>query len=286
MSNLHLCSCIICKKQFSNAGSLSQHSCYTKQIRDPNPDKISLTLKTRAFNSNIIKWREYYSNPRICMCGSILDWFKKNNMFCSSSCAAINSNKLRTSESREQQRISLFKSRGVDYKPKIEYEPKRDSMTSAIMSAVKTNLSFTKIKQCTYCKKYFNNSIRNRTTCSDDCHLNVKLVMNAGIRKQEYNGIKFDSGWEVTVAKWLDLNNFDWIRPTEPISYSINGIDKNYYPDFYLPKFGIYLDPKNHIVSEKQKEKVEYFSKFDNFIIGDLDYILARLEGLKPSCIH
>lgn len=286
MSNLYPCSCVICSRQFSNSGALSQHSCYTKQLRNPDAAKISLTLKTKSFNSSIIKWKEYYSNPKICNCGNVIDWFRKSNKFCSSSCGASYSNKLKSADSREKQRISLFITLGQEYKPKSIHEPKRNSMTSAIMSAVKTNISFTKVKQCTYCKKYFSLHIRNRTTCSDECHLNIKLVTNAGIRKQEYNGIIFDSGWEVTLAKWLDLNNFIWIRPTTPVLYTVNGKDKRYFPDFYLPEHNLYLDPKNPIIAEKQKEKIEYFSNFENFIIGDLDFILARLEGLKPSCVH
>jgi len=63
--------------------------------------------------------------------------------------------------------------------------------------------------------------------------------------KCEYNGHKFGSSYEVEVAKSLDNNSIRWVKPkkfnyTDPFYKS-----RQYTPDFYLPDFDVYLDPKN-----------------------------------------
>ena len=59
-----------------------------------------------------------------------------------------------------------------------------------------------------------------------------------------YNGIKLDSSYEVVVAKDLDDNNIKWSR-CDRIPYIINDKLHHYTPDFYLPDYNVYLDPKN-----------------------------------------
>lgn len=59
-----------------------------------------------------------------------------------------------------------------------------------------------------------------------------------------YNGIKLDSSYEVVLAEDLDANNVKWVRPTR-LAYHFNGKLHYYTPDFYLPEYDVYLDPKN-----------------------------------------
>lgn len=59
-----------------------------------------------------------------------------------------------------------------------------------------------------------------------------------------YNGIKLDSSYEVMVAESLDFNNIKWERPGR-FKYYVDGKEHYYTPDFYLPDYDIYLDPKN-----------------------------------------
>ena len=66
----------------------------------------------------------------------------------------------------------------------------------------------------------------------------------------------FDSKWEDLVADRLDSLNIEWYRPA-PIQYECNGKTRNYYPDFYLPAFELYLDPKNAYCERQQKEKLD-----------------------------
>lgn len=72
---------------------------------------------------------------------------------------------------------------------------------------------------------------------------------------QEYNGVLFDSSWEVELAKRLDTINEVFERPKSPIVYI--GEDKqkhNYFPDFYLPKRKIFIEVKNPYLFENDSK--------------------------------
>jgi len=59
-----------------------------------------------------------------------------------------------------------------------------------------------------------------------------------------YNGVKLDSSYEVILAEDLDVNNIRWERPSR-FTYHMDDTEHTYTPDFYLPDYDIYLDPKN-----------------------------------------
>lgn len=97
---------------------------------------------------------------------------------------------------------------------------------------------------------------------------------------QTYNGIMMDSKWEVELAKRLDDLNIKWIRPG-PIKWiDKQGISHNYFPDFYLPDYDLYLDPKNPQAIRVQKEKLDCLSvQYSNIVI------LESLEQCKSFII-
>ena len=86
----------------------------------------------------------------------------------------------------------------------------------------------------------------------------------------EYNGVMLDSNWEFELAKRLDYLNINWIRP-EPLEWvDDNNVTHNYFPDFYLTEYDLYLDPKNPQVIKMQKEKLKKLSEqYDNIVILD-----------------
>jgi hypothetical protein len=83
----------------------------------------------------------------------------------------------------------------------------------------------------------------------------------------EYNGVMLDSSWEVRMAKKLDSEKILWTRP-EPIQYvDKEGLTRNYFPDFYLPEYNVFLDPKNPQAFLVQKDKIDCLTKqYDNII--------------------
>lgn len=87
--------------------------------------------------------------------------------------------------------------------------------------------------------------------------------------KQDGTIVKLDSSWEESLAKRLDQLNIEWIRPTNPIPWVDNkGKTHNYFPDFYLPKYDLFLDPKNSYARANQKEKLDILTtQMKNLII-------------------
>lgn len=79
--------------------------------------------------------------------------------------------------------------------------------------------------------------------------------------------VYLQSSYEVKVARSLDENNIDWIRPKFLLWKDEKWLEHRYYPDFFLPKYNIYLDPKNDYLIEIDKEKIEYVKKQNNVII-------------------
>ncbi len=79
---------------------------------------------------------------------------------------------------------------------------------------------------------------------------------------ERYNNIWFDSKWEVKVAKSLDEHFVRWERPKQGFVWSDSG--RKYYPDFYLPEFDIYLDPKNSYLQVKDLEKINQAQQRNN----------------------
>ena len=69
--------------------------------------------------------------------------------------------------------------------------------------------------------------------------------------------VLLDSSWEEALALRLDELNINWIRP-KPIEWlDKNNKPHNYFPDFYLIDYDIYLDPKNDIVYNRSIDKIE-----------------------------
>jgi len=98
--------------------------------------------------------------------------------------------------------------------------------------------------------------------------------------KKDGTEVLLDSSWEEALAIRLDELNIEWIRPN-PIKWiDKSGKEHNYFPDFYLPKNDIYLDPKNPQVYKMSIEKIEHITK----ILPNL-LILKTLKECKEFTI-
>lgn len=67
------------------------------------------------------------------------------------------------------------------------------------------------------------------------------------------------SSYEMKCFEILQGLNIKWIRPK---SLKYNG--KNYFADFYLPEYNIYLDPKNSYKAKIDKEKIDVVIQQNN----------------------
>ena len=133
--------------------------------------------------------------------------------------------------------------------------------------------------------------------------LNNNYQSHFGVHKSyDYNGNKFISSYEVTVAKELDLNNVNWVKPSYgTFKYKdANNKVHTYTPDFYLPDYNIYLDPKNdylinHVnptLGYSDVDKINWVMKQNNVIILILDKdhlnwasIIAMIDRMEERFI-
>ena len=86
--------------------------------------------------------------------------------------------------------------------------------------------------------------------------------------------VLLDSSWEEALAKRLDSLNIAWERPINPLEWiDKEGKKRHYFPDFWLPNQGIFLDPKNPIAAKQQHEKVDWLkhNRFDVIFLHSLD---------------
>lgn len=94
-----------------------------------------------------------------------------------------------------------------------------------------------------------------------------------------YKDTWFDSKWEERLAISLDNNNIQWERPKIGFVWTDKG--NKYYPDFYLPDFNIYLDPKNSYLQIKDATKINEAQKRNNIKVLMLSENQLTWEEVK-----
>lgn len=74
-------------------------------------------------------------------------------------------------------------------------------------------------------------------------------------KTQLYNGVLYDSSWEVEFAKRLESLNETFERPKVPIKYiGADGRVHNYFPDFYLVNRKVFVEVKNPYLFENDSK--------------------------------
>jgi len=68
---------------------------------------------------------------------------------------------------------------------------------------------------------------------------------------------KVQGTWEKAFAEWLLRQGTQFEAHRGRISYSLDGQERNYYPDFYLPETDEYIEIKNRYHYGKQKAKFQ-----------------------------
>lgn len=200
--------------------------------------------------------------------------------YCSLKCR---NSRTRTLESKLKTSLSMKNSDKV--KLSLEAIKERTIKSNETRKRNGTDLKREKIKNCTYCNKEFNSYMKENggfpTLCSDECFLNMKKYNAKGIKRRYYNGLKFDSGFEVEIAKFLDENKIKWEQPKNAILW-VDKLNKQhrYYADFYLSDYNIYLDPKNPYCIKMQKEKLDTVSKTINLIFGHPKKIKEEIKKI------
>ncbi len=180
----------------------------------------------------------------------------KNNIFrkhCSMKCS---NSKIQTKKMNEKRSIKL---KGREY-------PERRTR-------------YTITKKCKICKTIFYClNYQNYKTCRSKICLTKLNSINA--KKREFGGltskrkvnymtksgkiVHLQSSYEEKIAVELDKYNIEWKRPKYLIWKDNKGKEHRYYPDFYLPNYDIYLDPKNDYLIKKDEEKIKRVKEQNN----------------------
>lgn len=226
---------------------------------------------------------QYTNNPSRCKCCHVaLPYDRKNNKFCSRSCSAKVNNSTRSPEVLKKRNASTSKTfadrraRGATPKP----APERQKLCKV------------EFKQCKVCGKTFYTKTWScpRATCSRPCQTQASMLARSyqnGSRKtfryinpSTNETVTLESTWELKIAELLDSFSISWDRP-DPIPWvDKEGTSRLYYPDFYLPAYDVYLDPKNPYCMSRDTDKLAYVGKIIRLVCGNLSHIQGYVESL------
>lgn len=287
MTSLEYCSCIICRKEFSTKGI---HTHFIRRHTSTGESRYimseytrqSLSTSTRAHFDTKKKRDEqqYAESPRSCeFCDQILPFSKRNNRFCDRSCSASHSNtnysKPKPSQSRRQKTSSSMRKF-------LETE-------RGIEATQNKYRKFSHIAYCEVCGRthHKNGAKHIPRTCSKMCW--VKLVSEIARNDPSRGGTShskryqkldsfgnmcfLDSSYELKLANILDDLLISWRRPKYVNYIDADGIKRRYTADFYLPKYNIYLDPKNDYLL------IRCWDKIDAVHRDNPDVIVAILDS-------
>jgi len=242
----------------------------------------SVAAKQKSLKSK----NEYSKQPNKCLkCLNNLQYEKRHNKFCSKSCAASYNN--------------------------IQRDPRSDDSRKKVSNAVKISWpnrppvakKYSKVSWCKICNTVIRFS--HRKTCSKECHSLLmseyqKRINHSGghqSKRQYYESpsagkVFLESSWEVLLAQSLDKFNINWIRP-KYLNYTLNNKRKSYYPDFYLPDYDVYLDPKNDYQRLQDAAKIAaviYEHNIRLFLLSKkecdwniLKHKLVGMVGVEPT---
>lgn len=90
-------------------------------------------------------------------------------------------------------------------------------------------------------------------------------------------GIILESSFEVRTAEILDELKIKWDKVRQGYIWDDNGQQRRYIPDFYLPEFDIFLDPKNDYLIKKDKIKIESAMQINNIKV----FVLSKKQITK-----
>lgn len=223
-------------------------------------------------------------------CKNIIPPVKYKKLFCTKSCAAKFNNLNRSPRTYES-------------KQKTSATLKNLIVTGAIPTPIPPKrypYPYTKLYGqyiCHSCDKNFWQISAGQKCCSISCRDNIrsqnkcKKTQIAYYNKNDNCIVNLQSTWEVKIAIWLDDNNIVWSRPSKRIKWYDTTLQKyrTYLPDFYLPNYDYYLDVKNPVKMEEDKDKLTQLISLMPLCVGNIPEIKKYVEGLtgvEPACIH
>lgn len=298
MSTTKLCK--KCNAPFEpTKGLINFCSISCKQSRNfSEKTKQLLSLKSKLNCGSINKKKEnidiYEQNPKFCKnCNKKLSYENKSLTFCSSSCSATHNNKHKEpmSEKTKQKISESIKNRNninninnmkcscLKCRKKISVNNEKNHQTKCKGPKICSLCGTKHFQSGSTCSKKCKSEILS-LTAKQNPHLNKNNNRHSGwITLSNGNRIYTESSWEVKLCRLLDDAGIPFIRP-KPFDYIDSGKNKKYYPDFYVPKYDIYLEPKNPYLLSQQMHKLSAVAetyKINLLVIDDKDKINEKL---------
>ena len=209
--------------------------------------------------------------------------YGSNQKFCCRSCRAKVVNTTRTKqytpESLDKLRVSLKKNKETNHDKWVTQTNKRKIY-------VGEHTKLYGYKTCTCCQQKFWALAADKRCCSPECsrkNSTYRKIVHEYVLEGEI--LWLESSWEIEIADYLNSLKIRWIRPKHIPWIDRTGKRRRYFPDFYLPDFDLYLDPKNNYQIELTREKLDIVSSSVKLIYGSVSYIkdnLADLPGIAP----
>jgi hypothetical protein len=278
--------CIYCKEQFNNPKTYSnhvkwKHKLQIKQCQYCSKD-ISCNLQRHenacSLNPNNFK-----------KCLNCKNMVKKQNKFCSSVCSASFNNKKRTVKTKISNCLecNVILTSTINEKKFCQNCLRKRHNTYNVKNKNKIKCT------CVVCFKEFNYFTKKKT-CSKGCfskllHINSTNNPNCGgetnYKRYTYKNISFDSSWEIEIAKFLDKKNIVWERSRKHLLhwYDSTNTKRRYYPDFYLPKYNLYIDTKNPYKQKLDTEKIQYLQKHYSIIVGNVENCKSNINNILDA---
>lgn len=98
-------------------------------------------------------------------------------------------------------------------------------------------------------------------------------------KKYTYNGIKFDSTWEIVYYEYLKRHDIPFeFQPKSNFTYQAEGKTHNYYPDFFLPTINKYIEIKDERTFKKYLKENAVFAKHSEIAMQSKLRMVKELE--------
>ena len=178
---------------------------------------------------------------------------KDKNRFCSNSCARSFSTQAKREEINEKISETLTGRKITAYSQEC-----RNSSCSKVFDTIPSSTREYCSEECIHSCEEYQQKMRK---IAQERGFGGQTSRNSFYyEKKSGEEVCLHSTYEVRVAESLDKNGISWIRP-DPLGYFLEEKNRLYYPDFYLPKFDVYLDPKNSYLIEKDRDKIHAVSE-------------------------
>ena len=243
-----------------------------------------LTKKEIPVNSINAHEKAYYKNLKQCKNDKCNKQFSnKENKYCSKSCLKTAQSIFNKRNHSAENRKNISETLINKYKTDFQFAEKHNQAMICYKESKRTpRTNLYGYISCNCCNKGFWRTKPDKLCCSPECGRKNSTYRKIIHKYKHKNGeiILLESSWEVKVAEKLDILNIDWTRPKHIPWTDTSGKKRKYFPDFYLPKYNLYLDPKNKYQISISLEKLVIISNLISLKYGDIKEIFIFLDKL------